>query len=218
MAFVNIRKSGKHKVEPNVRINHDYDNVGMNGDTIKSEGNLASICLSTVIEIVVVLAIILALIFVGLNISGFKFDLFTRLDEYTLADYNGAIRRSYIMLSVALVVVCFIFKVIINNAVRGRFRKKYLKKLYIYIYDGILVLINICLYLLIAFFFFYLVNEIYDVIQISTFIEEVNKETINLFKYIVVIVITIFGVLNSFTGISIVHNKNKFVLEDFFVN
>ena len=225
MGFLNITK-GNHKANNNQvmsdytnvsnNLYNDYDNVGMNGNTIKSEVKITTICVKTVIEISVILAIIIALVFVSTNIFNYKVTLFTKLDEYTLKDYNAEVRRSFALLSGALVAICFIVKIVINNAIRGRFSKKYLKKINIYIYDGFIVLINVILYILIAAFFFYLVNEINIIIQNGKFIEEVNKDTINIFKYVIVIVITIFGVLNSFNGISIIHKKNKFVLEDYF--
>ena len=70
--------------------------------------------------------------------------------------------------------------------------------------------------MLIAVFFFYLVDEIKIIIQNGVYLEAVNKETVEIFKYVIVVVITIFGVLNSFNGIGIIHKKKKFVLEDYF--
>ena len=221
MGFLTVEKASK-KVHNNPvnqdysnvsnNLYNDYDNIGMNGNTIKSEITITE----AIIEISAILAILILLVFIGCNISNFKFTLFTKLDEYTLSTYNAAVRRSFVLLSSALVIICFVVKFVINNAIRGRFRKKYLRKINIYIYDAFITIINLTLYILIAFFFFYLVNEINIIIQNGNFIEEVNKETINIFKYVIVIVITIFGVLNSFSGISIIHKKNKFVLEDAF--
>ncbi len=225
MGFLNITKGDKKNYNNQASNNYmnvsnnlynDYDSVGMNGNTIKSEAKITEVCLKTVIEIGVILLVIIALLLIGSNVSNFQFALFTKLEEYTLKDYNNEIRRSFALLSGSLIVICFIVKFIINNAIRGRFRKRYLKKINIYIYDAFIVIVNIVLYILIAFFFFYLVDQINIIIENGNFIEEVNKDVINIFKYVIVVVITIFGVLNSFNGISIIHKKNKFVLEDYF--
>lgn len=227
MGFLNVTKGNKKANNNPVNQNYmnvsnnlynDYDSVGMNGNTIKSEASIIEVCLKSVVEISVILAILIALLFIGTNIFNFQFVLFTKLDEYTLSSYNSEVRRSFVFLSVALLVVCFIVKIVINNAIRGRFSKKYLRKINIYIYDGFITIINIILYILIGVFFFYLVDEINIIIQNGYFVEEVNKGVIDIFKYVVVVVITIFGVLNSFTGMSIIHKKNKFVLEDYFTH
>ena len=226
MALLNIEKTSNNQNNVgnmdsmnnmnNISYNpvDENDYIGVKGDTIKKETTLYSSILSTIIEAVIVLWIIGLLVFIGLNISKFKIELFTLLDSYTLEEYNAAIRRSFVMLSGSLIIMCFVIKFVINTSIRGRFRRLYLNKFNIYAYDVFVWVFNIVVYLGVGFFFFYLINEIHDTILLQNFVDEVNKETINLLKYAVVIIITIFGMLNSFSGVSIVHKNNKFVLDD----
>lgn len=212
MAFLNIEKTDQRHEE---KTNNKENNL-TNEEVIKNEVSLGICIGATIGEIMIVLVIIYLLILVALNVFHFKVNIFPLLEEYSLKEYNMAIRRCFVMLSGFLIAICLVLKFVINNAIKTRFVKKYLKKLNVYLYDVFILVINTGLYIFIAWIFFKIVNDIHADILLMNFIENVNVDTINIFKYVIVVIIAIFGVLNSFAGIGINHQRNKFVLEDYF--
>lgn len=200
----------------------NVDNSGMYKGRLKTEESPTIVCLTTITSLVIFFSFIALAIFLTLHFTGYKIQFFPELDTYSVDQYKNGVIQCLIMLSGLLLFACIFVKVSINISIKSRLKKKYLKKVGIYIYDVFIVLINILIYILLAVLFFILVTKISNnIISISDegrIYGDVNLNLVDLFKWAVVVLIAIFGVLNCFKGIKINHNKNRFVLEDTFDN
>ena len=109
-------------------------------------------------------------------------------------------------------------KISINGSIKSVFKRKYLNKVNVYIYDVFSVILNIIMYSVTSSVCFYYLNMYYDRLEkwqeIGRLVKNANIEIINWFKYAVVIVVAIFIAVNSLKSISIIHSRNEFRLED----
>lgn len=84
-----------------------------------------------------------------------------------------------------LIIVSVVFVLIINFSVKVRFRKSYLSKSNVYVYDTFLIMLNILVFTIIGFVFFLITDGYYK--EFSTWIEngvldpETNLGIIGLF-------------------------------------
>lgn len=240
MGFVQITKDGRTNIEsetPKVNIsrtndtdslnrlnnadkgyNYDFGNSGKNKnkERLKNERTILSACLFTFFRVFIGILVFVGLFFLVTSFLDFEF--FYQQSSYTTKEFNEELRNCIILLFSSLLIVCVILKVYINSVVRACFKKKYLSKFNIYIYDVFLVLLNVISYILLAVIYFYIINGIYgdfkSWLDLGIISKEGNIEIINWFKYVVVVMISIFMSVNSFTGFSIVYKKNKFIFED----
>lgn len=191
---------------------------GMNNGRIKVERDIITSCLSTFIKIIIISASLIALLYLGFHYLDNKVELFPYQSSYTAKEFNEYLRRSFILLFVLLSFGCSLLMLIINNIVTKQFKKHYLSKINVYIYEIFTIIINIAIYVLGAWCMFILIDKLYDKFvfwqSAGTIIGSVNIEIINLFKYVITSVVAVFIVINSFSICNIVHKNNKFVFEN----
>ncbi len=191
---------------------------GMHRGHLKKEANIVKICFSTLIILLFIICFTAIAGFIAYKFGKFNIHIFPKLESYNLEQYNTSIKRCFLILSGLLIGICFIVLFIINMVVRSRFINNYLSKIGIVFYSIFTVIVNCLLYLGVIGAFFFIVNKIssllnrYMVKGIIT--ESVNIKTIELFKYAIVVVCVIFLVINSFSLIGIIKEKNRFVFEE----
>lgn len=193
---------------------------GMNNGKLKNEIDILPACINTALGMIIKTLIFFVIIYLGMHFSKEYVDLtWFNESEYIVKDlfWNEFLRVGLIM-GGSLLVICFMVKLFINGSIKKVLKKFYLLKVNMYIYYGFLSVCNVILYVLIAFIYFVNINNVYDkLVQINEagkIVEGVNIEMFNLFKYGVVIIISIFIALNILRGISIVYKNNKFILEE----
>lgn len=201
------------------RINNNLTNsAGMNGNRLQKEGSLIAMSLTTLVFSFFTIALIVALFYLVFDAFGDKIEIFPYQSNYTVEEFNSYLKRSFIILFGIVSFLSIASMLIVNNIIRARFEYYYLSKFKIFIYDVIVVIQNILLYIFEMWFMFQIVNNIHNDFVIwktnGTILGDVNIETIEIFKYVIVIIMTIFIVLNSFSSIDIIHQKNKFVLDE----
>jgi len=191
---------------------------GMNRGRVKREEGIVSICISTLITAILVFGLTLLAALIAMKFTGVKIDIFPTLDYYSLETYNASVRRSFIILASLLIGVCILIMFSLNLTIRSRFINNFLSKYNIYIYDIFSVFLNCFVYLGIIFLFFYIDNQMIEKINTlyknGSIVIGVNLNTMELFKYIIIIVTIIFMILNAFNVVSIIHKKNRFVFEE----
>ena len=119
------------------------DNSGMNGDELKVERDLVSTCGLTFIKIIIFTAVILGLLYLGFGYLDSKVSLFPYQSSYTAKEFNEYLRRSFLLMFLILSFGCSLVMVIITNIVTKEFKRNYLSKLNVYIYDVFTVLLNV---------------------------------------------------------------------------
>lgn len=190
---------------------------GMNGNKIQVEGKLFPMCLTTFICSTLLLFVIVTLMYIVLTSSN-SIEIFPYKSNYTAEEFNTYLKRSFIILFGIVSFMSIASMIVINNAVKARFRNNYLSKFKVYIYDIFIVIQNAILYIYEMIVMFSILNDIhYNFVTWQTsgkILGSVNIDTIEIFKYVVVIIMTIFIVINSFSSIDIIHSKNKFILEE----
>lgn len=194
----------------------EHDAPGMGEGKLKNERGLLGAFFQTLVNILVSVLILCGLVYLGVRYLDTSISLFPVRDTYTAMQFNDGLKKCFLISFLVIVFMMFITMIIVNGAVKKVFRKKYLNKINIYIYDFYLVLVNIGVYVLEAFLMFQVVDDLHSDfklwVETKKILESVNIETIMFFKYVIVVIIAIFMVLNSFSAIGIVHKKNKFVL------
>jgi hypothetical protein len=191
---------------------------GMSFGHIKKEYGLFGICISTIFIILIAFALLTMIYLIitkGFNIN---IRIFPVRDSYTAQEFKAGLRRSFLLLSGLLLGICVLVCLIVNLTVRTRFIKHYLSKFNIFVYDIYVLAINFFLYLGVIYIFFSEVSKLHNSfvkwLSDGVITEAVKTDTINIFKYIIVVVVVIFMVINSFALIGIIHKKNRFVFEE----
>jgi len=196
----------------------DHTKEGMSDGKIKTEQGLISTCLVTLLKTAIILIIISILLYVGFSLLNNNIELFPSQSNYTNNEFNEYLKRTFILLFSILIFICSIIMVIINNIVNSQFRYNYLTKINMYIFNIFMILINASLYIINSYCMFQIVDNLHEKFSLwkkaGTIIGEVNIDTINIFKYVIVSVIAIFIVINAFSICNIVHTNNKFILEE----
>ncbi len=194
------------------------ESAGMDDGRLKTEMSLARAIFATIMALAIVIGVLVGIYFVVTNVLDFHFELFAEKNYYTDEFYYSELRSCLILLSAFLIGICLLLTLFINASITGRFKKRYLKKLNIYLYDGLVVFLNILLFVIVGVIYFDIINGLYS--DFSTWVKdgslssEVNINIINWFKYAVVVIVSLFLSLNSISGIGIVHKKNRFVFEE----
>jgi hypothetical protein len=144
---------------------------------------------------------LIGLIFVLLKIFDMKIVLFRKKNFYSVQIFNSKFGIFLLNLLVLLIIVSFVFIFLIDLSVKIRFRKSYLSKMNVYVYDTFLVVLNILIFYIIGLVFFLIIDAYYK--EFSSWISEgmllfgLKLDIINLFKYVIVIISAIFMILNS---------------------
>ena len=186
MAFINVEKDSKtvvqaspQPVEVDQTVNLDGLNsvrtketrkekkerketikdLGMYKGRLKTEINIVPVSINTYIKTFVYLLIALIILLVCIY-GDFKLIVFSNKLTFTVKQFNIGMIKYFVFLTVLLVAFSLVVKRAINRAVRGNFKKRYLSKKNIYIYDGVLVVLNVILYLILILMFFGIVNWI----------------------------------------------------------
>lgn len=191
---------------------------GMVGQHIQTEGNVTNICLLTFILTAISIIALIAIGFLIFTVFNKYIAIFPKQESYTPDEFNSYLRRSFMILFGIISLLSIISMIIINRNVKDRFKYHYLSKYKVFIYDAFVVFQTTFLYICEMWVMFQVINGLYNNLltyQTNGLITgSVNIETINVFKYIIVIIMTIFIVLNSFSSVDIIHEKNKFVFEN----
>mgnify|MGYP007069938291 CR=1 FL=1 len=191
---------------------------GMHRGHLKKETSVIKICFSTVLILLFIICFTGIASVVAYKFSKINVHIFPKLESYNLEQYNTSIKRCFLILSGLLIGICFIVLFVLNMVVKSRFINNYLSKVGVVFYSIFTVIVNCLLYLGVIGVFFFIVNKIssmlnnYMIKGIIT--ENVNINTIELFKYAIVVVCVIFLVINSFSLIGIIKGKNQFVFEE----
>lgn len=197
--------------------NFDFGH-GKDDNRLKTENGVINVCVSTFLSVASAIGIIIGIYFIFVKYVGVDFELFTKSTAYTVEHFNYEIKRTFIILSAFLLGISIMLMIFINSAVTGRFRKRYLNRVNVFIYDVFLVLFISTVYILAAFAYFYVLKNLgitFDnLIKDGAINGKVNLMIVEIFRYVVVILTSIFIVLNSYYAIGIVHKKNKFVFEE----
>ncbi len=196
----------------------DHHNEGMNDGKLKTEQGIISTCLVTLIKTVFIFMIIFLLFYIGFSLVNNNIEIFPSKSSYTTDEFNTYLKRAFILLFSLLVFLCTIVMIIINNIINSQFKYNYLTKINMYMYNVFITIINASIYLISSYFMFTIVDNLHKKFSLwktaGTIVGEVNIDIINLFKYVIVSVVAIFIVVNSFSICNIVHTNNKFILEE----
>ena len=159
-------------------------------------------------------------IFSVFRIFDLRFVLFDEKKYYSFSAFNSELGRCLLTLLVLLIIISFIFVLFINISVKIKFKKAYLSKSNVYVYDLFICMFYILVFSIIGFVFFTILNNYY--IDFGLWIRkgkvdpEVNLGIVNIFKYVIVIVTSLFISFNSIKGVSITNKMNNFVLKSHF--
>lgn len=220
--------TGMDKVDSLASLNivtEDYkydfsaDSAGMNKGKIKTEQTIARALILSTLKIISKILVLSIISFIVMKYTGFEFTYFTK-KMYTKSLFN----QDFLILSGivlgALFLVCFMLKIFINGTIKSCFKDRYLNKINMYVYYGYVVVVNIILYVCVVYLFFSITNHFYAELEVlkeaKRIVAEVNINIMDLLKYGIVILDSIFLALNALRGMAIVHKRNKFVLEEEF--
>lgn len=191
---------------------------GMSFGHVKREYSLFGICISTICLTFLVFLICVGVVWLITKFTNVNLEIFPIRDSYTAAEFNTSLKRSFMIFSGLLIGVCVLVLFSLNMTVNSRFINHYLSKYNIFAYDIYVLAINIFTYLGVIFIFFTEITKLHNkfIVWVNDGVikEAVNTETINIFKYVVVILVVVFMVANSFSLVSLIHKKNKFVFEE----
>ena len=220
------KNEGMDKVESLDSLNisstdYEFDfgnnSAGMNKGKIKIERNLLNACLTTITNTMLKVSFLGIIVFIIFRFVKIDLGIFSE-EMYNLSLFNGEVIKLACIILGTLLIVSFVFKFNVNSSVKGCFRRKYLNKKNIYIYDVFIIVFNILLYVILALLYFAIVNKFYvNVVELQkagNIVREANLEIINLMKYGIVIIVGLFIGLNSWKCIDIVHLNNKFVFDE----
>lgn len=188
-----------------------YDNV------IKNEASIVNVCLNTLIKSAMKIGIVCLISYLIIWIGKIDFELFI-IKDYTSEVFFSEIRKFALIIGISLLAICILIKLSINGSIKSVFKRKYLNKVNVYIYDVFSVIVNILYYVITSSVYFYFINTYYDRLvkwqETGRVVDTVNIDILNWFKYGVVIIIAIFVAANSLKSISIIHERNEFRIED----
>lgn len=194
------------------------DKVSVNDrDVIKLEEPIVKCCINTFTKSFLKVGIVCLICYLLLKVFNVDFKIFL-VQDYSKEIFYSELRKLFIIVSIILLLVCILIKISINGSIKSVFKRKYLNKVNVYIYDVFSVILNIIMYSVTSSVCFYYLNMYYDRLEkwqeIGRLVKNANIEIINWFKYAVVIVVAIFIAVNSLKSISIIHSRNEFRLED----
>lgn len=198
--------------------NYDFGSTHANqlkDNVIKNETKLIGACLSTAFKTIIKFIFIFLIGYFVVEFSGF--DLF-KAGEYSKEVFNEELNKAIMVMGISLFVLCFFVKGFINGSIKSVFKRKYLNKVNVYVYDVFVVIFNILSYVGVSVLYFYLIDVYYERLsnwkEAGRVLEDVNIEILNYLKYGIVVIVAIFIAFNVLRSLSIVHSKNKYVFED----
>lgn len=215
-----VEKHSLNNLNNNEDYNYDFGNnsAGMSEGKIKNERGLIGGIITTILKTIIFIVFILGIIGVTIYFTKVKIEFFPFDKTLTLNKFEDAIRDSFIYYSGLLLFSCLLVKIAINSSVKGVFKRKYMSKFNLYIYDVFMVLFNVVVYVGVGYLFFILMDMFKQDIEawkgFITIKEYFNISIFSYYKYAIVIVVSLFMAVNSFKGVGIVHKKNKFVFND----
>lgn len=206
----------------NKEYHFDFGNnsAGMNNGKLKNEIGIMPACIKTAISSIIKIVVFIGIIFLVLKYAKLDIDLswFSEKSYLTKDSFWDEFLRVGLIMGLSLLIICFITKLFINSSIKRVLKKNYLSRMNTYIYDGFIAVYNVIIYVILAFIYFININKTYKVLEklrdSKLIVEGINIELFNLFKYGVVIVISVFIALNVLRGISIIYKNNKFVFEE----
>ena len=224
------QSSKSRNVEKGMSLNHLNQNVsstfdfgknsnpGIGFGNQKTERGITGTIFSTIFTVLLLIAIVVGVVFVFFRFTDYKFIFFEEKNYYSLQYFNSELGKLLLLLLVLLLLICIVSVFIISFAVKSRFKKSYLSKTNVYIYDIFIGMLNVLIFSLIAYGFFVVINnyhaEFTNWVAEKMVDPEVKFDILNLYKYLIVIIVAIFIALNSLRGISITYEKNKFMFEN----
>ncbi len=207
----------------NKKATYAYDfgkdtNPEMAHGKLKTERSIVTAILSTMFMSFIIFGILFGGIFGIFKLLKLEFVLFEQKKYYSLDMFNSELVIFLLTFFVLLLVVSFIAVIIINLSVKVRFRKAYLSKSNVYVYDVFLGMFNVLIFTIIGYIFFVILDgynkDFIDFIDKGIVSSEVKLGIIDAFKYIIVVVSAVFMSLNTIRGISIAHKKNEFIFKN----
>lgn len=208
---LNKKKTGSFNFSKN-------DNPEMAYGKLKTERGIIGIIISTLLMVFGVGGALIGIVHVLLKIFDLKIVLFQNKNFYSMNEFESELGLFLLTILVLLIIVSIVFVLIINLSVKIRFRKSYLSKTNVYVYDTFLIMLNILVFTIIGVIFFRITDGYYkdfsNWIDVGILDPETNLGIIGLFKYLIVIVSALFISLNSYRDISIVHKKNDFIFRN----
>lgn len=193
-------------------------NPGIGFGNQKTERGITGIIFSTIFIVLLLIGIVAGAVFAFFKFTDYKFIFFEEKNYYSLQYFNSELGKLLLLLLALLLLICIVCVFIINFAVKGRFKNSYLSKTNVYIYDIFIGMLNVLIFSLIAYGFFIVINnyhaEFTKWVAEKMVDPEVKFDILNLYKYLIVIIVAIFIALNSLRGIAITYEKNKFMFEN----
>lgn len=185
---------------------------------LKKERGICGAIVSTIINCLIFIGVTAGAVFAVLKYFNFDITFFPEKNYYSVNAFNLEMMKFLLILFILLILSCFLCSLFVNISIRFRFRESYLKPSNVYVYDTFLMVLNIILFVFIAVVFFYIVNN-YNNILSKWYADNILDSGVNLgilevFKYVIVIIVAVFISLNSLIGIKITYKKNKFIFEN----
>lgn len=199
------------------KITHSKNLATMNRNN-KEESSIIESILATLLMVFFIGGIIVGGSLVLLNVLDLKIELFEKNNYYSVEMFNSSLAMFLITILIFMTILSIVFVFIINTSVKLRFRKQYLSKTNVYVYDAFLCTLNVFVFSIIGVIFFVILNNYNN--DFTAWIKEgivdpgVKLDIVNAFKYVIVVIAALFISLNSLRGISIVHKKNDFIFQN----
>ncbi len=207
----------------NKKATYAYDfgkdtNPEMAYGKLKTERSIVTAILSTVFMSLIIFGVLFGGIFGLFKLFDLELVLFHEKNYYSLDMFNSELLNFLLTFIVLLLVVSFIAVIIINLSVKVRFRKAYLSKSNVYVYDVFLGMFNVLIFTVIGYIFFVILDgynkDFMSLIDKGIVSSEVKLDILGVFRYLIVIISAVFMSLNTIRGISIAHKKNEFIFKN----
>lgn len=205
------------KKRETIKFTHNNNVSNKNGEN-KEECSIIGSIFFTLLIVLIVSGILIGGSLILLNVLDLKIELFQKNNYYSVEMFNSALAMFLITIFIFMVIISIIFVLIINTSVKLRFRKRYLSKTNVYLYDAFLCTLNVFVFSIIGVVFFVILNNYNN--DFASWIKDgivdpgVRLDIVNVFKYVIVVISALFISLNSLRGISIVHKKNDFIFQN----
>lgn len=207
----------------NQKSNHSYNfsndsNSELSHGRLKTERGIVGTIYSTIFLVFIISVIICGITYAIFKIFNLDFAFFEEKKYYSLEVFNSKLGMFLLTLLFLILSISFLYVFLINIVVKTRFKKRYLSKTNVYVYDAFLCMFNVFIFTIIGVIFFFLLdgyyNEFIKWINEGIIEEGVNLSIISVFKYLISVIVALFMSLNSIRGISITYKKNEFVFRN----
>lgn len=205
------------KLNQKVRYAYDFStNKNVNKKSLNEEKSVVGKIIFTLFLVLLLGTLFIGSVLAVLKIFDLKIVLIEVPNYLSKKMFNSELVLLLITLFFIFLVASFIFAIFINIAVKVSLKKSYLSKTNVYVYDVFVCTLNLFVFSIIGIITFIVLNN-YQ-IEFMSWIDKglldpmVNLSIMEVFKYIIVIVSSLFIILNSLRDISIIHKKNEFAL------